>query len=128
MNSQLKCIFVANTDWALFNFRRGLIKKLQKNSVKVVCVCTDTGFWNSLKTLNLYSLLQIQQYVKHINPVKDIKLLLEYYHLYRRLKPDIVHLNSSKISILGSLAAKICYVLRVPCYVLGDPSPYTSYC
>ena len=114
MHSQLKCIFVANTDWALFNFRRGLIKKLQKNSVKVVCACADTGFWNSLKTLNLYSLLQIQQYVKHINPVKDIKLLLEYYHLYRRLKPDIVHHFTIKPVIYGSLAAKIA---RVPVIV-----------
>jgi glycosyltransferase involved in cell wall biosynthesis len=111
MTNQPKCFFVANTDWALFNFRRGLIKELQNNSAKVVCVCADTGFWNSLKTLNLYSLLQIQQYVKHINPVKDIKLLLEYYHLYRRLKPDIVHHFTIKPVIYGSLAAKMA---RVP--------------
>lgn len=114
MNDQPKCILVANTDWALFNFRRGLIKKLQKNSVKVSCVCADTGFWNSLKTLNLYSLFKIQQYVKHINPVKDIKLLLEYYHLYRMLKPDIVHHFTIKPVIYGSIAAKMA---RVPVIV-----------
>lgn len=42
-----------------------------------------------------------------ISPLNDLKALWEIIKLIRRLKPDIVHLNSSKISILGSIAVRI---------------------
>ncbi|RLC36545.1 hypothetical protein DRH27_05075, partial [Candidatus Falkowbacteria bacterium] len=40
-----------------------------------------------------------------ISPWHDFLALIEIIKLINRLKPDIVHLNSSKISILGSLAS-----------------------
>ena len=110
INRQLICAFGANTDWALFNFRRGLIKEVQGQGVKVACICSDTGFWNHLNTLNLNHLIRLKQYVKQINPIKDIKLFLEYLQLYRRLKPEIVHHFTIKPVIYGSLAAIIAKV------------------
>lgn len=53
-----------------------------------------------------------------ISPINDFLTIIEIIKLIKKLKPDIIHLNSSKVSILGSTAAKICYVLRVPCYVI----------
>ncbi|OGF25992.1 hypothetical protein A2303_02600 [Candidatus Falkowbacteria bacterium RIFOXYB2_FULL_47_14] len=41
---------------------------------------------------------------REISPLSDIAALINIIKLIRRIKPDIVHLNSSKISILGSLA------------------------
>jgi len=47
-------------------------------------------------------------YLKHlkraINPWRDFLALLQIIKLIKSTKPDIIHLNSSKISILGSLA------------------------
>lgn len=42
--------------------------------------------------------------VRSINPIKDFKAILEIRKLVKRLKPDIVHLNSTKAGFLGSLA------------------------
>lgn len=43
--------------------------------------------------------------------VQDPLGLLELYRLFRRLRPDIVHLNSSKAGVLGRIAA---WLARVP--------------
>ncbi|OHB19917.1 MAG: hypothetical protein A2666_03160 [Parcubacteria group bacterium RIFCSPHIGHO2_01_FULL_47_10b] len=41
-----------------------------------------------------------------INPFTDLKALFELKKIFKREKPDIIHLNSSKIGFLGSLAGK----------------------
>jgi glycosyltransferase involved in cell wall biosynthesis len=53
-----------------------------------------------------------------ISPINDFLAFISIIKLIKKLRPDIIHLNSSKISIIGSLAAKSCYVLYVKCYVV----------
>lgn len=110
----LHCCFVANTDWALVNFRKGLIDSFKDGGVRTTCICSDTGFWWNLKELCFNVPVRTKNYVKNINPTKDIQLFFEYYKLYRRLKPDIVHHFTIKPVIYGSLAARIA---RVPLIV-----------
>lgn len=43
-----------------------------------------------------------------ISPLSDLRALIGIIRLIKKIKPDIVHLNSSKVSILGSLAAFLC--------------------
>jgi len=68
-----------------------------------------------------------------ISPLSDLKAFFEIKKLIQDLKPDIVHLNSSKISILGSFAAllfnlkPITYNLKtiytVHGWVFNEPQP-----
>jgi len=44
---------------------------------------------------------------RSISPLNDFLALIQIVKLIKKIKPDIIHLNSSKISILGSLAAFI---------------------
>jgi glycosyltransferase involved in cell wall biosynthesis len=46
-----------------------------------------------------------------ISPVHDLLGLIELVRLFRRLRPQIVHLNSAKAGVLGRLAARLA---RVP--------------
>lgn len=48
---------------------------------------------------------------REISPLRDLRGLAELVQLFRRLRPDIVHLNSSKAGVLGRIAAA---VSRVP--------------
>ncbi|MCD4761947.1 glycosyltransferase family 4 protein [bacterium] len=62
---------------------------------------------------------------RDISPVNDFLAWTELLSLFKKLKPDIIHLNSSKISILGSLAgyftkAKIVYTAHG--WVFNEPS------
>ncbi len=43
---------------------------------------------------------------RNISPLKDFLLFFELLKIYRREKPDVIHLNSSKVGFLGSLAAQ----------------------
>ncbi len=51
------------------------------------------------------SFFEIRHLKRSISPVNDLRAVFELLGLIRRIKPDIIHLNSSKVSILGSIAA-----------------------
>lgn len=51
--------------------------------------------------------IYLKNLVRAINPLTDFGGLMEIVRLIRKERPDIIHLNSSKISVLGSLAAAI---------------------
>ena len=52
---------------------------------------------------------------RSIHPLKDMKAWWELRQLYRKIRPDVVHLHSSKMSALGRLAfpsSKIIYTVH----------------
>jgi len=51
--------------------------------------------------------INITHLKRAINPYHDILALWQIIQIIIREKPDIIHLNSTKISVLGSLAGKI---------------------
>lgn len=68
-----------------------------------------------------------------ISPIDDILATIEILNLIKEEKPDIIHLNSSKISILGSLAwrllpkdlrTRIKVVYTVHGWVFLEPLPF----
>lgn len=59
--------------------------------------------WLKNTQATTYSLPSLK---RSISPLSDFSARNEIYDLLVRIKPDIIHLNSSKISILGSMAAK----------------------
>jgi glycosyltransferase involved in cell wall biosynthesis len=59
--------------------------------------------------------VKIKTLQRSINPLKDFQTVLHLWNLYRKYKPDIVHLHSSKIGLLGRLAfpkSKIIYTVH----------------
>jgi len=70
---------------------------------------------------------------RNISPINDILAFLEILKLIRNYRPDIIHLNSSKISILGSIAAFIIKLRAANCelrvfytvhgWVFNEPLP-----
>lgn len=53
-----------------------------------------------------------------ISPIYDIMAVFELAKLYQNIKPDIIHLNSSKAGILGSLASIIYCAKEKNCKVI----------
>ncbi len=50
---------------------------------------------------------------RNINPFSDIKTFISLFKIFTSEHPDIVHLNSSKIGLIGALAAKKAKVPRI---------------
>ncbi len=44
---------------------------------------------------------------RNISPMNDLRAIFEIRNLIKKIQPDIIHLNSSKISIIGSIAGSI---------------------
>lgn len=51
-------------------------------------------------------IISIPSLGRDIGMLKDFKTLLALYKLLKEEKPDVIHLNSSKIGLLGGIAAK----------------------
>jgi len=51
--------------------------------------------------------LPLKNLVREINPIKDLLCIGEIKRLIETEKPDVVHLNSSKAGVIGSIAAKL---------------------
>ncbi|PIR97611.1 MAG: hypothetical protein COT91_00465 [Candidatus Doudnabacteria bacterium CG10_big_fil_rev_8_21_14_0_10_41_10] len=55
----------------------------------------------------------LKHLVRNINPIKDFKAIKEIANLIKKERPDVVHLNSSKAGVLGSIAAQSADVKKV---------------
>lgn len=55
------------------------------------------------RNIRTISIASLERDVRFFN---EIKVFIELFKLYKKEKPDIVHLNSSKIGILGAVAAR----------------------
>jgi glycosyltransferase involved in cell wall biosynthesis len=70
----------------------------------------------------------VNDLVRQINPIKDLKALFHIRKILKKIKPDIVHTHSSKAGIIGRMAA---YLGRVPVIIHSvhgfSFSPYQSF-
>lgn len=95
-----------------------LANRLCENNDVAVAAGIDDGEDASI----LWSLLspsvcqyKIKSLVKKISPSKDIKAACEIRRIYNEFKPDVVHLHSSKASVIGRMvlpANKIIYTVH----------------
>ncbi len=60
--------------------------------------------WQSEHPESSITTIQLKHLHRSIKPVEDLRGIVELASLYHRLKPAIVHLNSTKAGIIGSFA------------------------
>ena len=58
---------------------------------------------------------------RDVSAGKDIKSFFELYRLFKRERPDVVHLNSSKAGGIGALAARVAGIKKIIFTVHGLP-------
>jgi len=63
---------------------------------------------------------------RNINPVADISVLFHLIFLFKKERPDIIHLHSSKIGGIGALAARV-YNLTAKSYKLKARIIFTAH-
>ena len=85
-----------------------------KNVGFAVAVASEQNsyFYETLSELGI-EFIEIKNLQRSVNLALDAKLLFELIKIIRKEKPDVVHLNSSKIGALGAIAAKLARVPRV---------------
>jgi len=93
MRKQEKTIaIVINTSWNIYNFRLGILKSLQKEGYRIVAIAPYDIYSQKSQKLEAlgfeYHNIDINN--KGTNPIEDMKLVWEFYQLYKKVKPDIL--------------------------------------
>ncbi|MFA6593792.1 MAG: glycosyltransferase family 4 protein [Candidatus Buchananbacteria bacterium] len=74
-----------------------------------VAVGENSGNWLSQQINAKNSqFLTLKHLKRAISPLNDILAVFELAKLYRKIKPDIIHLNSSKAGVVGTFAFWFC--------------------
>lgn len=106
----MKIAIVLNTSWNIYNFRMNFIKSLLNRGHEVHTVAPHDEY-----TQNLIEAGCIHHNIKMdsrgANPIKDFGLVIEFWSVYRKIRPDVVLHYTIKPNIYGTLAAAL---LRLP--------------
>lgn len=98
-------VIAANTSWNLYNFRFNLAKVLKLHGHNVVLVAPKDDYSKFLSSEFRYYSITMNN--KGTNPYEDFKTLLQYYQLYKKIKPDYVLNYTIKPNIYGNVACRI---------------------
>lgn len=101
-----KVLLSANNAFVIYNFRYGLMKKLEKIGYEIVTLAGDDGISKEIKKEGWKFIdLNIDRRGKNI--INDLKLFHSYYKIYKKEKPNYILQFTIKPNIYGTLAAKI---------------------
>lgn len=117
--SRKKAIFVANTGFALFNFRLSLMKYLSSQGWSVVAVANDEADYVEKFAHEGFKFINIFIDHKGKNFISDLLFTFRLLQLYKKESPDLVHHFTIKPVIFGSLAAKLAGVPAIVNTITG---------
>lgn len=105
----MKILILANNDIGLYQFRKELIKELLKDNN----VYLSLPFGELVDPLRKMGCRFIDTPVdrRGINPITDLKLLLNYHKIIKKIKPDLVITYTIKPNVYGGF---ICRLKHIP--------------
>lgn len=106
-----KVLFLVNHDVVIYNFRLELVERLIADGHDVVISSPYGKRIDDLKFLGC-EYFEVKFDRHSMNPVSELKILLYYKNLLKKVKPDIVFSYTIKPNIYGSMA---CRSLGIPC-------------
>lgn len=90
-----------------------LATSLPKEQFDVVVACGEPGtLVSKLQTAGIRTSI-LPTLVRDVHIMKDIRVFFDLVTLFRHERPDVVHLNSSKIGGLGGIAGRIVGIPRI---------------
>lgn len=99
-----KIIFNSNSDYNLYLFRQGIMKRMKDDGWEVHAVCPLGNYEDELRKDGIYMHnINLSRHGK--NPFRDIVYLIRLYRIFHSIRPSIVHSFTVKPNIYGNLAA-----------------------
>jgi glycosyltransferase involved in cell wall biosynthesis len=116
INKQKKILIcITKSNWGgaqkyVFDIARELSKN--RDVELSVLLGGDGELKKRLEEINIKNII-LKNSDRDLRIIKDIKLFFELLKLFRKEKPDIIHLNSSKIGFVGSLAGRLSGIKKI---------------
>ncbi|MBR3951919.1 MAG: glycosyltransferase family 4 protein [Bacteroidaceae bacterium] len=115
---QKKLFIVVNQDFFFLSHRLPIGVAAREAGYDVTIICEDTGVSHKIREVGLNTIdLPINKAGTNLSD--EIKTLLFLYNLFRKEKPDIVHLVGLKTMLWGSLACRLAGVKAMVSAVSG---------
>lgn len=105
----MKILILTNYDMGLYKFRRELISELCKKH-QVIAALPHGDYTDSLVALGL-EYIDFEFKRRGMNPFADLRQLVRYIKLIKKIKPDIVLTYTIKPNVYGGVA---CRILKKP--------------
>ncbi|NHM29285.1 glycosyltransferase family 4 protein [Neobacillus terrae] len=102
----MKILVLANFGMGLYNFRKELLEELLNQKNVVYISLPNDEYVPKLVSLGC-QFVETPLERRGTNPIKDIKLLLHYLKIIKRMKPDVVLTYTIKPNVYGGVACRI---------------------
>jgi glycosyltransferase involved in cell wall biosynthesis len=117
-----KLLFVGNTAWSMYNFRKGILKYLLQNGFHVMVAAPEDEYAEKLEALGIEFIPLRKLEAKGMNPVREYFFYRELIKLYRDHQPALVFHYTIKPNIYGTMAAAS---LNIPSIAITTGLGYT---
>jgi len=105
----MKIVQVSAIDTTMNGLLRELNEQTVESGHELICVCSDGPRVESMREQGFdVRTIQIDRSIK---PLQNLKSIWKMFRLFRKEKPDIVHVHTPVAAVLGRIAAKLA---RVP--------------
>jgi len=120
-----KILIVSSTTQTLYNFRIGLLRALRDEKFEVRAIAKKEEFDKKLEEEGFKCIFLKYLNRSGINPIGDIKLMLELRRIYRKEKPDLIIHYTIKPNIYGSIVSRFMGIKSF-CVVTGLGYTFTK--
>lgn len=116
---------VANVDWFFISHRQVIAQEAVRQGWKVFVAAEDTGLGREI-SLHGIEFIDFKFSRSGTNPMGELITLKEFYSLYKKVNPDVVHHITLKPVTYGSIVAKIVGIKYVVNAVSGLGYNFTN--
>lgn len=107
----MRIAIVYPDDFSVWHFHRELLMELRRRGHEVLVISGGGEYVDRLESLRVTHIPV--EFSRFISPVRDVKLLVGLYRIYRKYRPDVVHNFTIKPNIYSSVAARLAGVGKV---------------
>ncbi len=123
---KMKILFLVNRDFVLYNFRIELVERLLHEKYEVY-ICLPYGKKVDAMISMGCKFIPIEIDKRGKNPLRDLKLIMDYRRIFSQIKPDVILTYTTKVNIYAGILAgrmKIPYLMNIS--GLGTAVEYKS--
>jgi glycosyltransferase involved in cell wall biosynthesis len=102
----MKIAVVLNTSWNIYNFRMNFLKELLAQGHEVHTVAPVDNYTPHLLDAGFIH-HPVKMDSRGANPIRDSRLIVELYRIYKEVQPDVVLHFTIKPNVYGTLAAAL---------------------
>lgn len=107
-----KVLFLANHDVGIYNFRKELVERLIKEGYKVYLSCPNGERIKDLVSIGCrYIDVELERH--GMNPLNELKLIIYYKRIMRKIRPDVVLSYTVKPNVYGGMAAAALHIPQI---------------